>query len=64
MLLDASRDLNWTDVKRSAMDFLLATTFSPAPMDIGHMKGGKFYEGGKPYGGGKYKGGKGKCKDD
>ena len=49
LLLNASRDLNWTDVKRSAMDFLLATTFNPVPMDIGHVKGGK------PYGGGKYK---------
>ncbi len=48
VVLNASRDPNWTDMKRSAMDFLLATTFSPAPMDIGHVKGGKFYEGGKP----------------
>ena len=57
LLLNASRDLNWTDVKRSAMDFLLATTFNPVPMDIGHVKGGK------PYGGGKHEG-KGRGKDD
>ena len=64
LLLIASRDLDWTDVKRSAMDFLLATTFSTAPMDIGHVNGGKPYEGGKPYGGGRYKGGRGKGKDE
>ena len=46
------------------MDFLLATTSSPAPMDIGHVKGDTPYKGGKL---GKYdqkgKGYKGKGKE-